>query len=98
MFNWLTARGIDPERLYLEESSTSTRENLLFSYQVIEQNGLESRVTLITNDFHQYRAGRIAADEGIECYHYSGRTHPVLFPTYFVRELGGVLYEIFVGK
>lgn len=97
MYEWLTERGIDPDRLYLESSSTSTRENLANSKQVISENGLIPEITVVTNDFHQYRAGRIAADLGFECYHISGKTHILLLPTYYVRELGGVLYEIFVG-
>ena len=36
----LAEMGIDPARIYLEDKSTSTEENLAFSAQVIAENGL----------------------------------------------------------
>ena len=31
MYQYLASKGIDPHRLYQEDKSTSTRENILFS-------------------------------------------------------------------
>ena len=94
MYNWLVAKGIDPDRLYMEDKSTSTDENLLFTKQLIKEKGLNPKITIITNDFHQYRASKIASELGMESYSVSGKTHPILFTTYFLREIGGVLYEL----
>lgn len=96
MYDWLVKKGIDKERLYIEDKSTSTRENLLFSKQIIENEGLNPAMTIITNEFHQYRASEIAKSLGIESYSVSGNTLITLLPTYYVRELGGTLFEIFV--
>ena len=96
MYNWLVKKGIDEERLYIEDKSTSTRENLLFSKQIIENEDLNPAITVITNEFHQYRAGEIANTLGIESYSVSAKTLITLLPTYYVRELGGILFEIFV--
>jgi hypothetical protein len=49
----------------LEESSTSTRENALFSLEECIRRGW-SDVVVVTNQFHQWRAGRVfvaAAEE-----------------------------------
>ena len=35
MYDWLTARGIAPERLHLENRSTSTAENFAFSLPIL---------------------------------------------------------------
>ncbi len=94
MRNWLVDRGIDEKRLFVEDKSTSTKENLLFSKEIIEKNGLCPKITIITNEFHQYRAGLIAKNIGMEAYSISAKTPFYLFPTYYVRELFGVLYEI----
>lgn len=96
MYDWLVEKGIEKNRLYIEDKSTSTRENLMFSKQIIEENGLNPAMTIITNEFHQYRASEIAKSLGIESYSVSGNTLITLLPTYYVRELGGILFEIFV--
>lgn len=60
----LTARGIDESRLYLEERSTSTAENLAYSLELLEALGFVpwseetpdgGRVAVVTNGFHLYR-------------------------------------------
>lgn len=42
----------------LEESSTSTRENALFTLEECRRRGW-SRVAVVTNRFHQFRAERV---------------------------------------
>ena len=94
IYNELTAMGIDKERLYIEDKSTNTKENLTFSLDIIVENSLPHSVTIITNEFHQYRAGQIGADLGLKTYHVSGKTPFSMFPTYFLREVGGIIFEI----
>lgn len=97
MFDWLTERKIDPSRLFVEDKSTSTEENLEFSKSVIEQEGLSPNITLVTNEFHQYRAYRFAKENGFtNIYSYSAKTPWYVFPTYFVREICGVAHMIFI--
>lgn len=93
MYIYLTSKGIDKERLYIEDRSTSTRENLAFSREIIEKYGLNSQVAIVTNEFHEYRAGRIAETIGLEASPIPAPTAWWLFPTYYVRELYGILYE-----
>ncbi len=94
MYRWLVANGISPDRLFKEESSTSTRENLFFSRQTVADNRLNESIVIITNEFHQYRASRAAESAGItEVGSVSGKTAWWLFPTYCVREMYGILYE-----
>ncbi len=93
MYDWLVKKGIDKKRLYLEDKSTSTRENLAFSKEIIEKEALPPAITIITNDFHQYRAKKIAESYTMECYSVSGETPFYLLPTYYVRELGGILID-----
>jgi len=93
MYDWLTERGIDESRLFREDKSTSTFENLSFSQEIINRENLPPAVTIITNDFHQYRASQIAKRCSLECYSVSGETPLYLLPMYYVRELGGILAE-----
>ncbi len=50
----LVAMGIDPERILLEDTSTSTVENLTNSFALLK--GSAVRVGIVTNDFHIFRA------------------------------------------
>ena len=93
MYRYLVNNGISPERLYKEDKSTSTRENLLFSKEIIESEGLTEHIAIATNEFHEYRAQRIAEMLGIESGAVSGITEIWVVPTYYVRELYGILYE-----
>lgn len=96
MYRWLRDNGISKGRLLKEDRSVSTHENILFSKELIEDNGLDRNVVIITNDFHQYRAVKEAEQAGFDTIGTrSGRTEWWLFPTYCVREMYGVLYEWF---
>lgn len=92
MYDYLCGRGISPERLYIEDKSTDTRENLIFSKEIIEREGLSNNITLITDGFHQYRASMLAKEIGIKPYAVSADTLWWLIPTYYVREWMGIAY------
>lgn len=54
MYDALTARGIDPERLILEEQSANTRQNLQNSLALLPDD-YHKTVAIVTNDFHMGR-------------------------------------------
>ena len=67
MYDWLTARGVDPARLILEEQAGNTAENFAFSKKLLEEQGVdpaEDSVAVVTNDFHIARSRLIAARQG----------------------------------
>ena len=61
----LVSMGIDPGRIYPEDASTSTEENLAFSAEVIRREGLPTEVAIASDNFHQLRAGVWAAKDGL---------------------------------
>jgi len=93
MYKYLVDRGISPERIYMEDQSRTTRENLKFSMQVIEDNHLNPSIAIVTSEFHQYRAGLIADSLGISYGAISSHTSMTLLPTYYVREWFGIVYQ-----
>ena len=104
MFRYMSARGIAPERLIKEDRSTSTRENLLFSVGRLEEAGLLStsgdgggtQIAVVTNEFHACRAHLIAKKLGFRAGTVSAPSPWWLLPTFYVRELYGLLYQIFL--
>ncbi|MBO5031106.1 MAG: YdcF family protein [Lachnospiraceae bacterium] len=93
MYHYLSEHGIASERIYQEDQSTSTRENLKFSYDIIQINGFNENIAIVTNEFHEYRAGMIAGELGLSYGAVCGKTAIWLFPTYYVRELFAILFE-----
>lgn len=87
----LVSMGIDPSRIYPEERSGSTRENLAFSAAVIAENGLDTRVVLATDNFHQYRGQFFARREGLTPLSIGNSSYWPLAPGYWAREIVGVL-------
>ena len=60
-------KGIDPDRILVEDQATSTLENFAFSKALIEQRfGENVRIAFVTTDFHVFRAGRVAKKAGID--------------------------------
>lgn len=93
MYRYLTEQGIASGRLYLEDRSTSTRENMAFSKEIIEEEGFSTKVAIVTNEYHEYRASIIAGELDLEPASVPASTALWLFPAYYVRELYGILYE-----
>lgn len=92
MYDYLVSKGIDAERIYIEDKSTDTNENIRFSKKIIEQNGLCSDITIVTDGFHQFRADIFAKRQNLRAYNISARTQWWLVPTYWVREWFGIVY------
>lgn len=58
----LVAAGIDPDRILVEDASTSTKENLANSFALLE--GRAAHVGIVTNDFHIFRALCVGRAQG----------------------------------
>lgn len=97
MYQWLVRRGIDPQRLIREDRSTSTLENLAFSKAIIQQRGLSESVAIVTSEFHEYRAAEAARAVGLTPAAVPAGTRWWLLPTFYVRELYGVLHQWLCG-
>ena len=97
MYDIMTTDGIDPEMLYIEDKSTTTRENFEFSEKIIEEQKLDPNLAITTDRFHQLRAKIITMQLGIK-----GEVGAVnsdapfkYVPTYMVREWFALPYQIF---
>lgn len=95
MYRYLTEKGIAPKRLFKEDMSTNTSENLKFSLEILREQGIDGPITIITSEFHEYRANAVAEKLGIESYSTPSHTFFAYLPTFYVRELYGILYYMF---
>lgn len=95
---YLEARGISSDRIYEENASTNTAENLAYSAGVIRKNGLDPNVALCTDGFHQLRAALQARHAGLTPTAISSRTPPGLIPMYYAREWLGVAKTVLIDR
>ena len=97
MYENLTAMGIDPERLIMEDNSTDTSENMRFSRELIPEGA--QNIGIVTNNFHIFRSLAIARAEGLE--NISGVPVPtslLSYPHYMMREFIGVAWDFVRGN
>ena len=72
---YLLENGISEERIIIEDKSTTTYENMKFSYQkILEDAGIEAKtkeekdipkISFSTNNYHVFRSGNIANSQGL---------------------------------
>lgn len=97
---WLEARGIEPERIIVEDKSTSTMENLENSFALIREAGGEpdGNCAIITSEYHLCRAKLMARSLGVEAWGVAAHTSwPSLMLNYFIREAFAVTYYRIFG-
>lgn len=93
IYQHLVKRGISKNRLFIEDKSVNTDENIRFSLNIIEKNGFDKSVAICTSEYHQLRARMICERYGLNAVPCSSKTLPVLIPTFVTRELLGIVKE-----
>lgn len=85
--NALVRMGISADRIFLEDRSHNTRQNLKFAMKIAEENNLGTEFVITTQSFHMYRAIQLAKATDFTAYSLVAETDPIIFPEYFGREL-----------
>lgn len=90
MARYLTNNGIGKERIYMENTSTTTVENIRNS-RALMTNDYDG-VGIVTNNFHVYRALRIARAQGLEnVYGIAAESNKLFLLNNMLRECCAVL-------
>lgn len=81
----LVARGIDADRIIIEDRSTSTSENLKYTADLVGDK--TKSVAVVTNNFHVFRSMALARRCGLQNISGISADMPtILLPHYLVRE------------
>ena len=97
MYQYLTNRGIAPERLIMEDRSTDTSENIAYSMALIGRN--DASVGIVTNNFHVFRGVRLAKAAGVqEVYGIAARSNVYFQLNNMVREFFGIMKDLVCGN
>lgn len=93
MRNYLINNGVDERLIIMEDKSTSTYENFKFTKNLLKDiTGKEDyTITVITNNFHMYRAKFLGEEVGFECLGYPAPAHVSTSFNFHVREFFGVV-------
>ncbi|MDP4120544.1 MAG: YdcF family protein [Bacillota bacterium] len=98
MYDYLIAHRISSERLYIENQATNTDENIIFSYNIIKNCGLNKNVAIISDGFHEFRALYIAKRIDIQSAGAVSSKTPLKFlPEFHIRELLAIVNEVFTN-
>ena len=96
MRRWLEERGLEPDRIIMEDRASSTLENITFSRDIIleREPNFDGTVCIITEGYHVLRARLMAMDNGLENVTAVGGSTglPLLTANYYLREAFGIWY------
>ena len=88
MERYLIAHGIPEHKILKEEKSTSTLENFRFASTILHHHFPQGYTSvLVTNDFHIFRALRLAQYAGINPNHLGAPTDWYSLPVNYLREI-----------
>ena len=97
MAQYLREHGIAKDRILIENTSETTAENMTFSRNFIADPSAE--VGIVTNNFHVYRAVKIARKAGIDNVHgIAAHSDAWYLPNNMFYETFGILKNVASGK
>lgn len=93
---FLVNKGVDESRIYLEDKSVNTNQNITFSAKIIEENRLNKNVAVVTDGFHQFRSAYFAKQNNLDSSAISCHTRWYFAPSYYSREVLAIFKMIFL--
>jgi uncharacterized SAM-binding protein YcdF (DUF218 family) len=90
MAAYLVSRGVPADRIVLEDHSRSTEENLVFSKAIMDQLRPGAQATVVTSDFHAFRAALLARRLGLRAQVTGARVAGYYRPNAALREFAAV--------
>lgn len=96
MSQYLVSKGIAEERILMEDKSKNTQQNFAFSAQLLDKEN--SKVVVVTNNFHVFRALQIAEKQGYDAEGLAAGSVEFMLPNNLLREFVGVLKDFLMGN
>ena len=91
--NYLLSIGIEKDSIIAEKGSVNTYENMRNSMELINMQGeKEPKIAFSTTNYHVFRSGVIASEQGIQAEGIGSPTKRYFWINAFIREFIAVLY------
>ena len=84
--NYLLVKGIKEDKIIIEDKSTNTIENMKFSKVKIDKINQDAKIIFSTTNYHVFRSGVIANNEGIDCEGIGSSTKWYFYTNALIRE------------
>ena len=90
MAAYAVSKGVEAERILIENRSVSTEENLRFSRDLMRKE--RPRIVIVTTAYHVFRALILARKQGIRCVGFGAKTKWYFTLNALIREFIGYLW------
>ncbi len=90
MTDYLVSHGVPEEHIIQENRSTTTRENLINSKEIIDAMDGRKRTALVSSNYHIYRCLRLAREVELDCTGIGSRVAMYYWPSALIREFAAV--------
>lgn len=103
MSKYLQDKGVDKEKIIIEDESRNTNQNFKFSKEKIKEHSNKSleeiNVKIVTTDFHAFRSSILGKRNGyVNFDNYSGSTVWYLIPISYTREAFAIVKSVLFDK
>lgn len=100
MAEYLIDHGVNPEKIILEDQSTSTRENFKFSKTILDNYFSNQPYTavFVTSAFHVWRAELIAKKDNWPIQGIASPYEIIWAPNYYLREYTAIIHHWVTGN
>ena len=83
---YLLSKGIKENQIIIEDKSTSTKENMKYSKSIIDNINKDAKISFSTTNYHVFRSGVIACEQGIDCEGIGSKTKWYFYTNALIRE------------
>lgn len=91
MEQYLLEHGIPQSQIIREDRSGTTRENLIYSKEIIDGREGPRYTALVTSNYHVYRALNICREIGLSCTGIGAHVAPYYWPSAVIREFAAIM-------
>ena len=83
---YLISKGISKNQIIIEDKATNTIENLRYSKNKIDEINSDGNIVFSTTNYHVFRSGVIANNQGIDCEGIGSKTKWYFYTNALIRE------------
>ncbi|MBV9846714.1 MAG: YdcF family protein [Kutzneria sp.] len=93
MADYLISHGVPEDAVVVEDRSTTTEQNLMFSKSIMQEAKPDYQCLVVTNNFHAFRAALTARKVNLNGQVIGSPTAPYFWPSATIREFVAIVMQ-----